>query len=39
VTTNGGEELAFAFIYNGSALARARQTIDAMGSTLASFMR
>jgi serine-type D-Ala-D-Ala carboxypeptidase/endopeptidase (penicillin-binding protein 4) len=39
VTTNGGEELAFAFIYNGSELARAKQTIDAMGSTLASFMR
>jgi D-alanyl-D-alanine carboxypeptidase/D-alanyl-D-alanine-endopeptidase (penicillin-binding protein 4) len=39
VTTTGGEELAFAFIYNGSELARAKQTIDAMGSTLALFMR
>jgi D-alanyl-D-alanine carboxypeptidase/D-alanyl-D-alanine-endopeptidase (penicillin-binding protein 4) len=39
VTTTNGEELAFAFIYNGSDLARAKQTIDAMGSTLASFAR
>jgi D-alanyl-D-alanine carboxypeptidase/D-alanyl-D-alanine-endopeptidase (penicillin-binding protein 4) len=39
VTTSGGEELAFAFIYNGSDLTRAKQTIDAMGSTLAMFMR
>ncbi len=39
VTTTAGEELAFAFIYNGAALARAKQTIDAMGSTLASFVR
>jgi D-alanyl-D-alanine carboxypeptidase/D-alanyl-D-alanine-endopeptidase (penicillin-binding protein 4) len=39
VTTSAGEELAFAFIYNGSALARAKETIDAMGSTLASFSR
>jgi D-alanyl-D-alanine carboxypeptidase/D-alanyl-D-alanine-endopeptidase (penicillin-binding protein 4) len=39
VTTPAGEELAFAFIYNGSELGRARQAIDAMGSTLASFVR
>jgi D-alanyl-D-alanine carboxypeptidase/D-alanyl-D-alanine-endopeptidase (penicillin-binding protein 4) len=39
VTTMEGEELAFAFIYNGPELARARQAIDAMGSTLAAFLR
>jgi D-alanyl-D-alanine carboxypeptidase/D-alanyl-D-alanine-endopeptidase (penicillin-binding protein 4) len=39
VTTTNGEELAFAFIYNGNELDRAKATIDAMGSTLASFAR
>jgi D-alanyl-D-alanine carboxypeptidase/D-alanyl-D-alanine-endopeptidase (penicillin-binding protein 4) len=39
VTTTNGEELAFAFIYNGSELDRAKRTIDAMGSTLANFAR
>lgn len=39
VTAKSGEELAFAFIYNGTDRTRARQAIDAMGSTLASFSR
>jgi D-alanyl-D-alanine carboxypeptidase/D-alanyl-D-alanine-endopeptidase (penicillin-binding protein 4) len=39
VTAADGEELAFAFIYNGSERSRAKQAIDAMGSTLASFSR
>jgi D-alanyl-D-alanine carboxypeptidase/D-alanyl-D-alanine-endopeptidase (penicillin-binding protein 4) len=39
VTTANGEELAFAIIYNGADGGRARQAIDAMGSTLASFTR
>ncbi|HYV97745.1 MAG TPA: D-alanyl-D-alanine carboxypeptidase/D-alanyl-D-alanine-endopeptidase [Gemmatimonadaceae bacterium] len=39
VTTASGEELVFAFIYNGGELDRAKATIDAMGSTLASFAR
>jgi D-alanyl-D-alanine carboxypeptidase/D-alanyl-D-alanine-endopeptidase (penicillin-binding protein 4) len=39
VTAADGEELAFAFIYNGTERTRARQAIDAMGSTLASFTR
>jgi len=39
VTTRAGELLAFAFIYNGRDLWRARETIDAMGVTLASFWR
>lgn len=39
VTAADGEELAFAFIYNGSEKTRARLAIDAMGSTLASFTR
>lgn len=39
VTARNGEELAFAFIYNGSELWRARDAIDAMGVTLASFSR
>ena len=39
VTAKNGEELAFAFIYNGRELWRARDAIDAMGVTLASFTR
>ena len=39
VTAASGEELAFAFIYNGTDRTRARQAIDAMGSTLAAFSR
>ena len=39
VTAANGEELAFAFIYNGRELWRARDAIDAMGVTLASFWR
>lgn len=39
VTAKNGEELAFAFIYNGRELWRARAAIDAMGATLASFSR
>lgn len=39
VTAKNGEELAFAFIYNGRELWRARDAIDAMGATLASFTR
>jgi D-alanyl-D-alanine carboxypeptidase/D-alanyl-D-alanine-endopeptidase (penicillin-binding protein 4) len=39
VTARNGEELAFAFIYNGRSLSRAREVIDAMGVTLAGFSR
>jgi D-alanyl-D-alanine carboxypeptidase/D-alanyl-D-alanine-endopeptidase (penicillin-binding protein 4) len=39
VTARNGEVLAFAFIYNGRSLARAREVIDAMGVTLAGFSR
>ncbi len=39
VTAANGEELVFAFIYNGADRFRARDAIDAMGSTLASFTR
>jgi D-alanyl-D-alanine carboxypeptidase/D-alanyl-D-alanine-endopeptidase (penicillin-binding protein 4) len=39
VTARNGELLAFAFIYNGRDLARARDAIDAMGVTLAGFAR
>ena len=39
VTAANGEELVFAFIYNGTDRFRAREAIDAMGSTLASFTR
>ena len=39
VTARTGEELAFAFIYNGRSLSRAREVIDAMGVTLAGFSR
>ncbi len=39
VTAQDGELLAFAFIYNGHDRWRAKETIDAMGATLASFAR
>ncbi len=39
VRTADGELLAFAFIYNGRELWRARDAIDAMGVTLAGFSR
>lgn len=39
VTAANGEELAFAFIYNGTEHTRAKQAIDAMGATLAAFTR
>lgn len=39
VTAQDGEVLAFSFIYNGTDRGNARETIDAMGATLASFVR
>lgn len=39
VTAADGEELVFAFIYNGTDQTRAKAAIDAMGSTMASFSR
>jgi D-alanyl-D-alanine carboxypeptidase/D-alanyl-D-alanine-endopeptidase (penicillin-binding protein 4) len=39
VTAQGGEVIAFAFLYNGTDRSTARETIDAMGVTLASFVR
>ena len=39
VTARNGEVLAFSFIYNGADRGNARQTMDAMGSTLAEFAR
>jgi len=39
VTAQNGELLAFAFIYNGWDKYSAKSTIDAMGATLASFVR
>jgi D-alanyl-D-alanine carboxypeptidase/D-alanyl-D-alanine-endopeptidase (penicillin-binding protein 4) len=39
VTAESGEVLAFAFIYNGGDLSKAKETIDAMGATLASWVR
>ncbi len=39
VTSQGGEEIVFSFIYNGRDLWRAREAIDAMGATLAGFSR
>lgn len=39
VTTRDGELLAYAFLYNGRELWRAREAIDAMGATLAGFSR
>ena len=38
-TAANGEVIAFSFIYNGADRWNARQTIDAMGATLASFIR
>ncbi len=39
VTAENGEILAFAFLYNGNDRWHARETIDAMGPTLAAFTR
>lgn len=39
VTAQSGEVLAFAFLYNGTDRWNARETIDAMGVTLAGFVR
>jgi len=39
VTARNGEILAFSFIYNGSDRWNAKATIDAMGATLANFVR
>lgn len=39
VTAENGEILAFAFLYNGKDRWHARETIDAMGPTLAAFTR
>ena len=39
VTAMDGEVLAFSFIYNGHDKWNAKETIDKMGATLASFVR
>ncbi len=39
VTAENGEILAFAFLYNGKDRWQARETIDAMGPTMAAFWR
>jgi serine-type D-Ala-D-Ala carboxypeptidase/endopeptidase (penicillin-binding protein 4) len=39
VTAKNGEQLVFAFIYNGKDHWRAKEAMDAMGATLASFSR
>ncbi|MFN8581340.1 MAG: D-alanyl-D-alanine carboxypeptidase/D-alanyl-D-alanine-endopeptidase [Gemmatimonadaceae bacterium] len=39
VTARDGEQLAFSFVYNGRERWSARETIDAMGGTLAAFSR
>jgi D-alanyl-D-alanine carboxypeptidase/D-alanyl-D-alanine-endopeptidase (penicillin-binding protein 4) len=39
VTAKDGEIVAFAFLYNGNDRSNARATIDAMGATLANFVR
>jgi D-alanyl-D-alanine carboxypeptidase/D-alanyl-D-alanine-endopeptidase (penicillin-binding protein 4) len=39
VTARDGEQLAFSFIYNGRDRWRAKEAMDAMGATLASFSR
>ena len=39
VTAENGEILAFAFLYNGTDRWNARETIDAMGPTMAAFSR
>ena len=38
-TARNGEVIAFAFLYNGNDRSNARETIDQMGATLASFIR
>jgi D-alanyl-D-alanine carboxypeptidase/D-alanyl-D-alanine-endopeptidase (penicillin-binding protein 4) len=39
VTSRDGEQLAFSFIYNGHDRWRAKEAMDAMGATLASYQR
>ncbi len=39
VTAKNGEQLAFSFIYNGGDRWKAKEAMDAMGATLASFTR
>jgi D-alanyl-D-alanine carboxypeptidase/D-alanyl-D-alanine-endopeptidase (penicillin-binding protein 4) len=39
VTAKDGEIIAFAFLYNGNDRSNARATMDAMGATLANFVR
>jgi D-alanyl-D-alanine carboxypeptidase/D-alanyl-D-alanine-endopeptidase (penicillin-binding protein 4) len=39
VTSEDGEVLAFALLYNGTDRARAREAMDAMGPTMAAFSR
>ena len=39
VTSEGGEVIAFSFVYNGSDRWNARSTMDVMGETLAGFAR
>lgn len=39
VTAKNGEIVSFAFVYNGNDRANARATMDAMGATLANFIR
>ena len=39
VTSKNGEQLAFSFIYNGKDRWHAKEAMDAMGATLASFSR
>jgi D-alanyl-D-alanine carboxypeptidase/D-alanyl-D-alanine-endopeptidase (penicillin-binding protein 4) len=39
VTAQNGELLAFSFLYNGKDRWHAKETIDAMGATLAGFTR
>jgi D-alanyl-D-alanine carboxypeptidase/D-alanyl-D-alanine-endopeptidase (penicillin-binding protein 4) len=39
VTSKDGEQLAFSFIYNGKDRWRAKEAMDAMGATLASYSR
>lgn len=39
VTSRNGEILAFSFVYNGTDRWNAKSTIDAMGATLANFVR
>lgn len=39
VTAKNGEQLVFSFIYNGKDRWRAKEAMDAMGATLASFAR